>query len=770
KKMGNGKIAKGKIEIRDNRNGMDLERIKKGWLTISRSIKRKMKENDELTPKFNRLPLGDKGLGRLSAQRLGNFFSVVTKQEGTKEELSVDIDWSLFQGDVTLSQVDIHVETNSVSDKNTKKSYTKITILDLKNLDDWRSNKYIDEFEKNLSKIVSPFDISKKFIIKAKVGQRDLEFPEIENQMLKSAPANYELILHKESLEIKGAYRIEFFGLNIKDRLQEFVELYKDKLQINSIEYLTEGNFVFKFTKNIMLCDIGNLNLEYHPGIFTGKLFDFSLDAKLFKKLSNIGIYQNYENLSEFRKYIKENAGVKIYRDNFRVFPYGEKGHTMGFDWLGFSESFTSGKYTDLKSGNVVGYIKLTGLENKKLKELTSREGLIDDYYSRAFFNICRFAVKEINENRNLLNTMYASYMKEKNASKEAQSDQLPSHQEAKQDIIEAAENSSNVANEVSEYKEQVLNITQDIEKTRNRLMLSKNITKEQRDDIADLINEIKNKATKIEDLFNSVINSFQKIEKIKGSAVSLVEQIELSMSQVQEVMELAGLGITAESLTHELYTLINNSKSDIQNSRKYFNKYYEVDDQMEFYFQSITVRLDSLRKQITHLSPGFKSVRTKKQTIGLKQLVEEHFTFYKDRANRSEINLINVNPDGDFSIYANKGSMIQVLDNLFSNSEYWLNHAYDNKLIEEKNFFIEVSPNGFIYVWDSGIGISRNIEERIFEPFITSRLEGRGLGLYIITRLLLNNGCTIRLMEVKNNKGNKYKMEIDLTNVLVEG
>ena len=63
--------TKGYITIEDNGVGMNYNDIISRWLFISLSHKREMKEKGEVT-NGGRTPLGDKGLGRLSTQRLGN--------------------------------------------------------------------------------------------------------------------------------------------------------------------------------------------------------------------------------------------------------------------------------------------------------------------------------------------------------------------------------------------------------------------------------------------------------------------------------------------------------------------------------------------------------------------------------------------------------------------------------------------------------------------------------------------------------------------------
>lgn len=63
---------------------MDEATITKSWLTISYSSKRAV-GGKKKTSKKGRTPLGDKGLGRLSTQRLANICEIISKKEMVKE-------------------------------------------------------------------------------------------------------------------------------------------------------------------------------------------------------------------------------------------------------------------------------------------------------------------------------------------------------------------------------------------------------------------------------------------------------------------------------------------------------------------------------------------------------------------------------------------------------------------------------------------------------------------------------------------------------------
>jgi HSP90 family molecular chaperone len=111
----------GFILIEDDGIGMDPREIEKGWLTISFSMKRKMRREGLLTPIKKRTPLGDKGLGRLSTQRLGNRLEMFTTKDpkfATKEERNlfhhVAFDWSDFSEDQSLTAVPVHFSSEIV--------------------------------------------------------------------------------------------------------------------------------------------------------------------------------------------------------------------------------------------------------------------------------------------------------------------------------------------------------------------------------------------------------------------------------------------------------------------------------------------------------------------------------------------------------------------------------------------------------------------------------------------------------------------------------
>ncbi len=65
----------GDIRVMDDGAGMTEADLRQGFLIVGRS----RKDATSLTRHFQRVPVGDKGLGRLSALRLGHRVTVITR-------------------------------------------------------------------------------------------------------------------------------------------------------------------------------------------------------------------------------------------------------------------------------------------------------------------------------------------------------------------------------------------------------------------------------------------------------------------------------------------------------------------------------------------------------------------------------------------------------------------------------------------------------------------------------------------------------------------
>ena len=94
----------------------------------------------------------------------------------------------------------------------------------------------------------------------------------------------------------------------------------------------------------------------------------------------------NTFNQSEtIRKYLKENAGVRIYRDGIRVYNYGEPGN----DWMGLDIGRTNNPSSKFSNNTILGAFSLDLKTSTGLQEKTNREGFDENEIYEHFKDLC---------------------------------------------------------------------------------------------------------------------------------------------------------------------------------------------------------------------------------------------------------------------------------------------------------------------------------------------------------------------------------------------
>ena len=754
----NGKL--GKIEIFDNGTGMDFKTLVNGWLTISNSPKKKMKKENRTTDKFKRIPLGDKGLGRFSAQKLGRNIVMTTKIKESSLETTLIIPWEDFLKNTTLDKINLSCTQTEV---NNNKSYTKIEITNLVNIDFWGTEEIKKDLEKTINRIVSPFRFeSNDFIISAKIGTFKIDVSNsLFNDILKTSRSQYTFNIIEEKIRLQLVYKIDFFKKrNIYRDYPDFdfsrdyfKEMFNNaKSKFSAIEYLAKDNDIYAINFDIPIDSYPGLkrNIDgqlFYPGNFNGSIYDFSYDKQYIAEIINNNdfVYALKEN--EYREYIKTNKGIKVIRDAFVVQGYGDG----EVDWLNTSSSATtSGRYGDIRNENLIGYIKLTGQNNQSLKETTSREGFISDEYYQNFHYILReIIIKKVNKTNEDLTDLFKNYLTSTLVTED------PSLNFPLENVRNISVKATTVAKDLHNYsmriESEISPTIKNIKKESEQLSFTPSDANQKFTDVID------EQAKIISELTNKFESFLLEVGSVQNSVTMIYDDFENYNKRIGDIFELAGLGISVELFTHELYTTINNVNDKIKRATI-------ATDELKY----ISNSMNSLRKQISYFHPCLKYVRMKKEKIQLSSLISNHVEFYKQQATSKNIIIVVEEENTNVSIAANIGLINQVFDNLFSNAIYWLQYSKDKlKIIENCEYHISINSNGIIYVWDNGIGISQDVENDIFNPFVSCKPNGRGLGLFICKNNLENNSSSIRLLRDRNEFGNLYKFHVDLSNLI---
>ena len=124
----------------------------------------------------------------------------------------------------------------------------------------------------------------------------------------------------------------------------------------------------------------------------------------------------------------------------------------------------------------------------------------------------------------------------------------------------------------------------------------------------------------------------------------------------------------------------------------------------------------------------------------------------------RHQVELNVLLPDRSVQVSAVKGMVVQVLENLISNSVYWMDVEKQRKMSFRPALTISLEDNPpRIRFSDNGPGVSKQYKDRIFDLFFSLKDKSprRGLGLYIAREAAEHNGGALMLdPDVLNSEG----------------
>lgn len=783
--------TKGSITIEDDGIGMDFTDIQRGWLTISLSSKRQMKQEKRTTPK-GRIPLGDKGLGRLSTQRLGDQLDLITRKEHSNEGYHIAFNWNDFKENVPLSSVPIHLKSFG---EDGRKKGTKLVISGMRDPRVWMGDARTELIRK-LSQLIFPFGDVRPFRVYMMINGQRIDLTTVAESVREAAVARFAFSYTNQTLSVKGRIRLSrlkalgaeneemYQRLLAEDQGQEFFAFLTSPanryampnakydgadgwfLSFNEIRELRSLGGV-AFVKNVLqdiptilentpVNKVSHNNTIADPGKFYAELDEFALRGTDLDAIDAV-----FDRNAEFSQFVKNQAGVRIFRNGFGIRPYGLDGR----DWLNLGGSQTSGRsFYGLRPQNVIGYVALSEGDNQNLREKTDREGLIGSPYSNNFFLLLDEAVKIINLAYNNLRRSYNEY-------KRIRSQETSGFETVDAPLKEmrlASVSAEKLHQQTTHLEQGIELITQSVRVVTDRVDREPLFASQAESELMPLLKNVNTVLVESRDLVKELQLLLPKARRLGEIADYLEPRISALEAQLEEFSELAGLGLTAEVLSHEIHTvadrLASRTRSVIEVIKKQGIKSTEFTTYTEYVFSAV----GTLRKQLSHLAPSLRYVREKKDVIEIYTFFKEIQEFYSARFEDTGIEIVLKEPFDNFNILINRGRFTQIVDNLVLNSEYWLKEATRAEKISAPTITIS-STSPFISVEDNGLGVEPSVERQLFQPFVTAkpRNQGRGLGLFIVQQLLDSIGGSISLLPYRNQYSRRYIFQIDLTGVI---
>lgn len=647
----------GILTIEDNGHGMNREQLVNGFMRLSSSDK----IHNPVSEKYKRQKAGKKGIGRFATQRLGNKLTIITQTSHFQDALKVIVNWDDFATDKDLLTVSNSIEFVS----KTKESGTTLIIEGLR--ESW-SDAMIKRVYRYTSELLQPFPLSRK-----KEEEKEHSVDEgFKSNYYRSDNGDLVAIVDEEKAIFQHALA-EIEGYVLDDG-QGCWALKSDKLNFPEEVFLIGNNEKDKDDTATPFNLIKGVHFKayyfvYEPTLFAPGTYTF------------------------IRELAREKGGIKLYRNGFRVLPYGEQGN----DWLGLDKS-NNRNTTNLAqhtNQHFFGFVELDDLAGK-FEETSSREGLIENESSQELINF-------------VYRSLYTAVMK-----------------------VHALRGKKVAANQKGYKKEnpseKVDSAIEQIEELFKETETNKNSSQQQTSDKST--NEKANQII-------SDLKQAREEEKVKNQ--ELID--ENNMLRI-----LAGLGLVIGEFVHEVQRFLPGFDADIsflKNAVKDYKEVYERTTLLETNVKSFSAYTSYFDKTIS------RNVHRELEPIELRDVVRNFDTVIANDLKRASIDMLPSKFEGYdlFTIPMHPSEWASILFNLYTNSKKAIKRAKsDGKIFircgkDDKMVFLEFS--------DNGDGISKENEENIFNAFYTTStasnhtsndataLTGTGLGLKIVKDII---------------------------------
>lgn len=341
----------GVLEIVDDGTGMNRDQLIDGFMRLSSTEKL----NHPHSPRFMRRRAGRKGIGRFAVQRLGSELTVTTQTAEENIALRVVIHWDEFEAGRDLTSVSSRVEGVS-------KSRREGTSLRIARLREAWSEAAIRRVYRFVSELLQPFPLHTARQTTSVSGK--LIDPGFKVTLSRtsggqtSIVADESISVFSHALAEIEAY-VDANGSGVWSLRSDKLSIFEPATAIGSDRDRDE----------IPYSSLRDVSL---------KAYYFIWEATLIPRTM----------MTTIRDMAREKGGIRVYRNGFRVMPYGERED----DWLGLDESTRARAILPPHANNnFFGFVEIVDPEGTRFEETSSREGLLEN---QAFHELQDFTAR----------------------------------------------------------------------------------------------------------------------------------------------------------------------------------------------------------------------------------------------------------------------------------------------------------------------------------------------------------------------------------------
>ena len=673
-----------RIIVSDKGTGMSNQDLIDNYLVIGTASRKRAMDAAfaEQAARKRRAPyLGEKGIGRLSAMRLGDTLTVETAEKKDMHLNLLKIDWSAFSNlDAMLDEIDVVPERGAVKPE-PDWSGTRLIIGALGA--DWTYDrvKYLSEHD--FARLTDPFaDAKRRSRIAVFWNGTRIPVAHMDHHLLTHAHASVEgrFVYSDSGPALECSFEALDLGFDHPHEVEKRVFALPD----------LEGS-ITGTSGEVPLSALDDL------GEFTFEVYWFNRQR--------LGAIDSIGNQTEVRELQRRWSGILLFRDGFRVLPYGEDND----DWLALDRRALASTGYLLNKAQFVGRVTISRFCNRLLIDQTNREGLCVCPEQQAFISLLQLAI-----------------------------------QYHLRDFLKDVQR---------RYKDQPLDITEastDVANLKKRAITALRKIRRIAPDSADTVEELQ--------------DTFLEIKEFFDLAQSRIAEVE---SENRQMMHMAGVGLLVEVVAHELARSTENALAALEALHG-----KDVPDRIGGLLNSLRSEMKAVSKRLRVLDPLSVSGRQRKEIFNLGTLIEDILSGHELQFTRHNVKLKVTMPNHAVRIRAVKGMIVQIIENLISNSLYWLRLRRQHELGFEPRITIAIEDDPLIIKYaDSGRGVAKENREKVFRAFFSlkEKSKRRGLGLYIARECAEYHGGTLTLDETLNREtGRLHRFNLELPDNVV--
>jgi hypothetical protein len=325
----NTKTQNGKIIIEDNGNGMTADDVERKWMTLGTPNK-----TDDPYSRKGRRKIGEKGIARFGLDGLGRHAFVESRVKGHAFASKLEIDWDRYQEPDALFEK-IPNKLRAIP-KKLKTHGLRLEITGLR--ERWSDDRMVG-LRRDVDLLLPPVRKIEHFDVRIIAP----EFPTYSGKVKASFLRN-AIYFCSSRLERDGTIRFRMKSRHRQERR------WNDRIP----------------------------NLSCGPAEFTF-YFYYRLKSE----------YDDPRDFDKVTKSLKLWAGIKLFRDQLKVKPYGDAGN----DWIGLDKLRVNDPSVHPGNNQVFGYVKITKTDNPDLVDTVTREGLIQN---AAYLDLLRYLRRSI--------------------------------------------------------------------------------------------------------------------------------------------------------------------------------------------------------------------------------------------------------------------------------------------------------------------------------------------------------------------------------------